>query len=134
MQNHPSALQEIVNLVMDSLVPFATTRKSFLVNDIAPEIELYADKDMLALVVSDVLKTAIRHTENDCIRITAKSVQDSIFLNVKENGCRPYIAVAESMERIQPLAEKLGGFITVASSSHEGVTVAFSFYNGYKAA
>jgi hypothetical protein len=134
MQNHPSALQEVVNLVMDSLVPFATTRKSFLVNDIAPEIELHADKDMLALVVSDVLKTAIRHTENDCIRITAKSVRDSIFLNVKENGCRPYIAVAESMERIQPLAEKLGGFITVASSSHEGVTVAFSFYNGHKAA
>jgi len=130
----PSALQEIVNLVMNSLVPLATTRKSFLVNDIGPGIELHADKDMLALVVSDVLKTAIRHTENDCIRISAQTVSDSIYLNVRENGCRPYIAVAESMERIQPLAEKLGGFITVASSSHDGITVAFSFYNGRKAA
>jgi hypothetical protein len=131
---NPSALQEIVNLVISSLKPLASTRKSRLVNDIAPGIELNADKDMLALVVSDVLTTAIRHTENDCITISAKSVCDSIFLNVKETGCRPYIAVAESMERIQPLAEKLGGFISVQSSSHEGITVAFSFYNGKKAA
>jgi K+-sensing histidine kinase KdpD len=133
MQN-PSALQQIVSLVMNSLEPLATTHKSFLVNDIAPGIELHADKDMLALMVSHVLKTAIRHTENDCIRISARTVSDSVFLNVKENGCRPYIAVAESMEQIQPLAEKLGGFISVESSSHEGITVAFSFYNGVKAA
>ena len=133
MNNHTD-LHLLVNDVLNSILPLALSRKSFIVNDVSHNMIIYADKDILALVLGDLIKTTLAYAENDCIRVSANYFSDTVFLNVKETSQRPYAAVAESVERIQPLAEKLGGCITVNSDGSNRVSISLSFYNATKAA
>ena len=88
----------------------------------------------MALVFGSLIKTTLTHAENDCICVSANYFSDVIFINVKENSQRTYAAIAESIEQIQHLAEKLGGCITVNGDERDGASVSFSFYNEIKAA
>ena len=132
--NSHTELHQLVNDVLNSFVPFAVSRKSFVVNDVSRNMKVYADKDILALVFGNLIKTTLNHAENDCIRVSADHFSDIIFLNVKENSQRTYAAVAESVAQMQYLAEKLGGCITVNSDGKSGASVSLSFYNAGKAA
>ena len=132
--NTYTELHQLVNDVVNSFLPLAVSRKSFIVNDVNNNMKVYADKDILALVFGDLIKTTLTFAENDCIRVSANYFSDTVFLNVKENSQRTYAAVAESVERIQHLAIKLGGCITVNSDGNDGASVSLSFYNAMKAA
>jgi signal transduction histidine kinase len=132
--NHPTELKTLISQVMNSLIPLAVRRRSFLINEIDPEIKLHADRDMIAYVLGDVLVKAIHHTDNDCIRISADVYSNIVLVKINETGQRPYTTIAVSMEQLQPLAEKLGGSISVNSRPDHGVTVALTFFNGSRAA
>ena len=131
---YQTELRSLITQVMSGLIPLAIERKSFVINDIQPDIEVYADKDILALAMADVLVKALKHTENDCIRISAKVFNNIILLTIKETSHRPHTTIAFSMEQVQPLAEKLGGSISVNSDDDKCITVAFTFFNGKRAA
>lgn len=132
--NTHTELHQLVNDVLNSFLPLAVSRRSFIVNDVTRNMKIYADKDILALVFGDLIKITLSYSENDCIRVSANYFSDTVFLNVKENSHRTYAAMAESVERIQYLAEKLGGCVTVNSDGGEGASVSLSFYNAMKAA
>ena len=132
--NSYTELHRLVNDVLNSFLPLAVSRKSFIVNDVTHNMKVYADKDILALVFGDLIKTTLTYAENDCIRVSANYFSDTVFLNVKETSQRTSAAMAESVEWIQHLAEKLGGCITVNSNGGEGASVSLSFYNASKAA
>lgn len=131
---HHDELHMLVDQVMSSLLPLATDHKSFFVNDVNTDMQLTADKDILALVFGNLLKTTIDISENSCIRITANTFTDTVRLNVPQPCTRSFTEIADFMEPIQPLAEKLGGCITVINDPMTGTAVALCFYNGAKAA
>ena len=127
-------LQQLVNYVMKGLTAEACSRKSLMVNDIEFGVTIHADREALVETLTEVLKKAVCHTESNCIRISASTYDNIISLVIKQSGRCTSTSIAVSMEPLQPKAEKLGGSITVVSDSDSRIMVAFSFFNGLRAA
>lgn len=122
------ALKKLVGNVAQTILPNAVSRYSFFVNDVADDIQVSVDKDLLASILSKLLHTAVTQTENDCIRISAYELQEQIFLNVHENG-RCYGAnLFNKMEQMTALAAALGGTVAVKAAT-TGLDLSFRFRN-----
>lgn len=120
------ALKQLVGHVADSILPTAVSRHSFFVNDISPDLQVSADRDLLASVLSNLLQTAVAQTESDCIRISAYEQQEQVFLQVNENG-RCYNAdIFKKMEQLMPMAAILGGSVAI-TPVHSGLELALRF-------
>jgi hypothetical protein len=131
---HQIELQQLTGFVMKNLTAEACSRKSLLVNNVTPGIIVHADREALAETLTDVLTKTICHTESNCIRIEAVAFDNIISLVIKQTGSCSSSNIAVSMAPLQPLANKLGGSISVVTDNNSRITVALSFYNGRRAA
>jgi K+-sensing histidine kinase KdpD len=122
------ALKQFVGSVAQTILPNAVNRYSFFVNDIAPDIQVSVDRDLLASVLSKLLQTAVAQTENDCIRISAYEQQEQVFLNVHENGRCYGTDLFNRMEQMVPMAATLGGTVAVTPATH-GLELSLRFRN-----
>ena len=125
MQNQ-FALKLLVAHVAQSVLPVAVSRRSFFLNDIAPDLHVSADKELLASILNNLLRTAVSQTESDCIRISAFEQQQDVFLQVSENG-RCYNAnILHEMEQLIPMAATLGGTVAITPAD-KGLELALRF-------
>jgi K+-sensing histidine kinase KdpD len=125
MQNQ-FPLKLLVANVAQSILPTAVSRHSFFVNDIAPDLQVSADKELLASLLSNLLQTAVSQTESDCIRISAFEQQQHVFLQVSENG-RCYNAnIFQEMAQLMPMAATLGGTVAI-NPADKGLELALQF-------
>ena len=132
MHTRPGLYQFLDHVLINHL-PSITTRKSFIVNDISRDILVHADKKLLGFVLENILETALRYTKNDCIRISASSVKDTVLITLKENRQRSYFEMEEAIDELESLAQKTGGSITINSNDTNGSIISFSFFNHAKA-
>lgn len=128
-----TSLQQITTEAIHSLVATAADHHSFFINDVDPSIELYTDKTLLHTAITKILFKTIAFTSGACIRLSANLYGEVVALVIKQKNTQPG-TIAISMEQIQPLAEQLGGSISVVSDSNQQVMIAFSFFNGSRAA
>ena len=133
MHKHNGLYQLLDNVLLNYL-PSITNRKSFIVNDISRELPVYTDRKILTSVFENILETALRYSKNDCIRISANCLKDTVLITLKENRQRSYFEMEEVMEELEALAKELAGCITINSNDHNGSIISFSFYNKVKAA
>ncbi len=126
------SLRELVNNVVKEMLPIAVNRGSFFINDINPDINVNASNDMLTDVFSNMLRKAVLHTENDCIKISAQKISDIIFLRVKETIQCSCPEMISSMQEIQPSAEKMRAYISIRDRKLNRVDMDLVFYNGNK--
>ena len=122
-------LKHLISKLTAALIPMAGNRQSFFINDVAPDIQLSTNQDILASVLSELFQTAVNQTENDCIRISAAIEQDLILLNVHENGHYPSSEMSRRIQMIQPLAAQIGGSIAYTTHQRKGQDLAISFLN-----
>ena len=127
------SLKQLSSQVISNIVPQATNHKSFFINDIDPAITVQADTTLVMPALKDILLKALAHSENNCIRLSASLFGNIIAVCIK-TGLQQCSTIAINMQLLQPLAEQLGGSITVMSDHHNNTLVAFSFYNGLRAA
>ncbi len=122
-------LKHLISKLTAALIPMAGNRHSFFINDVAPDIQLSTDQDILASVLSELFQTAVNQTENDCIRISASIEHNLVFLNVHENG--PYLSpeMSRRIQMIQPLAIQIGGSIAYTAHQRKGQDLAIRFLN-----
>ena len=120
------ALKQLVGHVAQSILPTAVSRHSFFVNDIAPDLQVSADEDLLATVLSNLLQTAVAQTESDCIRISAYEYKEQVFLQVNENGRCYHADIFRKMEQLMPMAAILGGSVAI-STAENGLELALRF-------
>lgn len=130
----PLVLHQLIDQLLQSFLPHIVQQKSFIVNDIKKEMLVCTDENILASVLSNLLSTTINYTQNNCIRISAKLYGNIILLHVKDNDNRHDEALTDSLLQVEPLAEKIGGCITISNNKMNGTTVAVSFYNQQLAA
>lgn len=122
-------LHGMINLLSVSNMPSAIRRRSILVNEIPSELLVNADEQKLAAVLGMLLHTVIDHTNDSCIRISAKVYGNVTLVHIKEN-IHPYgRAFNCKIEEAQKLAEKIGGNVTVTSYRNDVTTIALSFMN-----
>lgn len=127
-QNHV-ALHLMVNRISASSLPSATRKNSFIINDVPADLQTSTDENMLATIFGSLLNTVITHTENCCIRISAKVYGKVVLLHLKETHRLNSPAFAGNIRQLQQLAEKIGGTVSVSNNRNEATTIVFSFIN-----
>lgn len=127
-------LQELVDKLVTGELSAALQKESFIVNEVPGELLIATDENMLAGVLRGLLHTVVSNARNSCIRVAAKVYGDIVLVHVRDTRRANSKTIMEQLGKIQSLAEKVGGCVTVCNQQEETITLAFSFFNGTKAA
>lgn len=120
------SLHTLVDRLMDSFIPLAVAKRSFIINDIDPEMTIKADDQVLAFVVGSLMSNMIGSSKSVCIRVQAKRTEQGIQLRVSNNGTFFYSTVANSFAPVIEAARQLGGHINIYNQKHEGTIITLS--------
>lgn len=129
-----STLQELVGNLMQSFLPLAKRNKNHFVNDIPDDLYIDTDRDLVATVLSGMLSTIIKHAKESSICMSAKIYGNVVLVHIKDYNNFNYFSIENNLQKLQPLAEKVGGSVGVTSQRHNVATFAFSFMNIHLAA
>jgi C4-dicarboxylate-specific signal transduction histidine kinase len=120
------SLHNLVDRLMDSFIPLAVAKNSFIVNDIDAAFDIQADEQVLAFVVGNLLSNVISSSKSVCIRVEAIRKENGIQLKVRNNGAFFYSTVAHSFAPVLEAAKQLGGSINIYNQKNEGTVITFS--------
>ena len=127
-------LHNLVDRLMEGLIPEAVNRRSLIINDVNPNIQVDTDENVLAFVIVKLLTTVVNQTESNCIHIDASSSGNHTSIQVKDHVSSGKNNYVHGLGQVQNLLQKLGGAISVSCSRTMGTIVAFSFNNSLSAA
>jgi len=122
-------LDELAGSMIKSFGPLAARNKSVILNDIPDHLYIDTDPDIIAAVLSGLLSAVIRNAKESCIRLSAKIYTNVILVHIKDYNSLNFCPIENSLQQLQPMAEKVGGSVSVTSQRHNVATFAFSFPN-----
>ena len=125
----PMSLHHLVNRLTESLTPAARRNKNLILNNVQENLCPEINENMVASVLSRLMNLVILHSENSCIRVSAKTFGNVVLIHVKDDGCLNYDSISLNLAEIQAQAEKIGGFVGFTSYRNKLTTIAFSFMN-----
>lgn len=120
------SLYQLVDKLMDSFIPLAVAKRSFIINDIDPGFNVEADEQVLAFVVGSLMSNMINSSKSVCMRVQAKRTENGIQLRVSNNGAFFYSTIANSFAPVVEAAKQLGGHINIYNQKHEGTVITLS--------
>jgi glucose-6-phosphate-specific signal transduction histidine kinase len=122
-------LKQIINSLLLSYQPVAVKQNSFFVNEIPAEIAVETDKNTLITLLGSLFYVVARSSRNTCIRISARVYENVLLLYVKDNSSASNYNTISSLQHLQLLAEKLGGFFHLSGYDSKTTSIAFSLPN-----
>jgi hypothetical protein len=122
-------LHKLVDELLTSLLPRASALKSSIVNDINQELQVNTDQNLLASVLGSLLYNTVSHSWSNRIRVSANVYDLVTHVRVRNNIRENEKQLLDNLCQIQPLAEKLGGSISITDNMLNGTTIGFSFPN-----
>ena len=120
---------DVIDRLSESLEPLFISKATSIVNDVPPDLFVGTDKNVLASVLSSLLNHLIINEGCHTIQISAKLFGNVVLIHIKDRGGKNYSPVAQNITRIQPMVERLKGFVGITSHRHDRTTIAFSFVN-----
>ena len=88
LNKSPLDLVEMVNDLCDFMLPAFEERNIELRLDLPPEaLLIYADKVKLQRLLVNLLENALKFTRQGFVAVTLESVQNKVFLEIKDSGC-----------------------------------------------
>jgi hypothetical protein len=123
-----TVLKPLVSQLVKNLLPWAVRNKSFIVNDVPAEFNYLADSDPVIQVLTGLFNTFITYASDSCIRISAeKMFGNMVQVTVQDNNSNHTYAVACALQKVVPLAEKLGGHLNISNRRQKITTISFIF-------
>jgi hypothetical protein len=122
-------LRRMAGKLTESFRAIAERNQSYFVNDIPDQLYIDTDPELIASVVGGLLSAVVNNARESCIRMSAKIYGNVILLHIKDYNSIDYSNVGLNLSRLQPLAEKAGGAVSVTSQRQNVATYAFSFPN-----
>ncbi len=119
-------LNPITDCLVSSMKPAADNRGNHIINDIADDICVDANRELLATVLGGLIFAINSQVKDSNIRLTAKVYTDVILVHLKDYNSSGHIVIDK---KLQALAEKMGGFVGVSSLRNNLTTIAFCFPN-----
>ena len=120
-------LHGLVTRIMTTVTPTASRNRSFLVNDVPDGLYFDADHHLVAAVLAGLFTTMTRYSSESCIRVSAKVCDNAVLLCVKDQHNTHAYTIASSLQQVQPVAEKIGGYVGVTSQRKNDATIVFRF-------
>jgi signal transduction histidine kinase len=91
--NDNVSLHHLVDRLMDSFIPLAVSKHSFIINDIDTGLKVQADEQVLAFLVGNMMINVINSSRSACVRIEAIKKPNGIQLRISNNGQRYYSTI-----------------------------------------
>lgn len=124
-----TGLYELASRLVNTFLDKASRNNSFFINEIPQDLLLDANPQMFASVLSGLLSTVVSFAKDSCIRLTAKTYGNVILLQVKDSNTFYKYSIDKEIKKLQPLAEKMKGSISVTSQRKKLTTITFGFPN-----
>jgi hypothetical protein len=125
-----TVVRMLVDRLVESSLPAAVRHRSFIVNEV-PENLLFQNKDenMVASVISGMLHAVLSNAKESCVKICAKEIHEgkTMQIFVKDTGCFSSFALACDLQNVFPIAEKLGGYLSISAEKQNNTTIIFNF-------
>jgi len=123
-----TVLQSAVDRLISSLAPVAIRNRSSFVNNIPATLDIGSDENSVITVIGGLLRSVINNARESCIRISAKETYGTLVtVSVKDSNSYDTYAVACSLQDVVPLAEKMGGQLSIISEKQKVTTFTFRF-------
>jgi hypothetical protein len=122
-------LSELANNLSSGFLPQARTNKSVIVNDIPEDLFIDTDLELVASIFAGLLAAVVKNAKESYIRLSAKVFGNVVLLHIKDHNNFNYSPVENKVQQLLPLAEKIGGSVSVTSQRNNVATFAFSFPN-----
>lgn len=122
-----TGLHWLVNRLIISSLPVAVRNNSFFVNDVPADLAFTADAEMVATVLGGMLQSVATNATDSCIRVTAKVYTHVILVHVRDNNQCNTMSITDSLQQMQGLTQKIGGFLGITSKRREETVITFSF-------
>ncbi|MES1218042.1 MAG: hypothetical protein ABUT20_21220 [Bacteroidota bacterium] len=123
----PISLRQLVTEQASQFQSLALQHRSILVNDVAADLLVSTDKNILASVIASLLRCTVNDSRSSDIRITAKRYNNIILLRVRDSNTAFSTAPYQDWKEINRLAGKLGGCIIEDDIRKKHATVTLSF-------
>lgn len=123
------SLQKFVNNAIDDLLFRAPGNSITIINDVPAEMLVSTNKNILATITGSLLDIIVMNSQSDSIHITAKLIGNLTLVHLRSSDGAYTDSMASSMQKIEPMAETLGGCLTVSNSIRKGLSMAFTFMN-----
>ncbi len=133
MKNQPAtdcgkavSLYQMVNKLQYSLLSTASSKKSFIVNDIDRTVALPVEENALAHVIGNLLSNAVNSTSDCCIRIETSSKDNQLQIRIRNNSAFVYSSYVHIPANFLDAAQKIGGNIGLESEPNSALTLVLS--------
>lgn len=122
-------LQSLVGRLVAGIIPATIRNNSLIINNVPSHLQVAANPELVAGVLSNLFSTIAFHSTDSCIQISAKLSGNDIILFVKDLHSASTYTIAHCLESSQSLAEKIGGYVGITSMKKYHTTILFSFLN-----
>lgn len=122
----PVYVRQLIKELMNSFLPLAIARRSFIINDVAPAFNVCVDRQILAFIMGKLLNNIISTTKAICIRVEAVKKAEAIQLRVRINAANFYSTMTGDYSQVLQAAYQLGGNIYIYNQGNEGMVVSLS--------
>jgi len=123
--NDSTSLYEMVKKIQLRLLPEATGKKSFVINDVSKSDFVDIEEKKLCLLFGNLLRNAINRTSDCCIRIQTETVNGEHRLCIRNNGNCSYSSYINSLVPLTETARAAGANIGLDAIDNRGITVFF---------
>lgn len=124
-----SSLHQFMDCLVDAILPKATSNQSYFINETPDQLHLNTDRQKLAAVLGGLISIVLSYTKESCIRLSAKIYGNVVLGQIKESDSLNGHAFESEVRRLQPLAEKIRGSVSVTSHRKNLTTITFGFPN-----
>ncbi len=129
MQPTNLSLQRLVSQLLIQFQPAAVRQKSFILNDVPGNFWVNTDENMLASVISSLFSSVINRCKSACIRVSASTYDNMVVVNVQDSNHAGKAGIPQELNAALPLAERLGGFISMHNRRQDATRITFSFFS-----
>ena len=123
-----SKLNDVVDRLINTLLPKAYRNKSFFVNDIPDHLQLQRNSPIITTVLGGLLSTVISNAKDSCIWLSAKLYGNVVLVHVRNSGGFNTQAIERQLQLLQTLAVKTRGTIGFTSHQSSITSLTFGFY------
>lgn len=79
------SVHQLINRLMKELQPLAIKRRNVILNGIPGELTVATDENRLALVLWNLIRSAVNSTKNECIHIVGNNNGSHISFSLSSN-------------------------------------------------
>ncbi|MDF2386355.1 hypothetical protein JMG10_33125 [Nostoc ellipsosporum NOK] len=121
-------LYQLADQLAGSFRPAAQRSHSLFINEIPADLDLGANRECLAHIISGMLQTVLNHSSNATIRLSAHRHDDLTVFSMK--GVSSFALSGPELAQTSRLAGCLGGNLYLSGCPGENLHFSFCYPSG----